>query len=321
MIKFLKVFFLISTITLYLVVNGQYAPAVGQAGTTAIFKDSNIIVGWAASATISRGFQSLADSNLGLTITGDEFSAVGAPDNNVVSLGDGGIAEVHFVNPIKDGPGWDFAVFENSFDGDYLELAFVEVSSDGISFHRFPAHSLTQTNNQVGGFGTLNPVQINNLAGKYKANYGTPFNLSELSGIPGLDLQNIVAIRLVDVVGSLNPLFSTYDTSTNVINDPWPTPFASGGFDLDAIAVINQSLAIITQMAKTKVEFFPNPAINFIKTTNTGNLQYKIFGIEGKLLHEGVISSDEIRLDQLSPGIYIIEIMGFERIKIVKVED
>lgn len=33
---------------------GPYAPAVGQAGTTAIHKDSSVFVAWATNATIER---------------------------------------------------------------------------------------------------------------------------------------------------------------------------------------------------------------------------------------------------------------------------
>jgi len=59
--------------------------------------------------------------------------------------------------------GFDFAVFENSFNDSFLELAFVEVSSDGINFVRFPATSNTQTDVQITGFGTIDPTYINNL--------------------------------------------------------------------------------------------------------------------------------------------------------------
>ena len=43
---------------------------------------------------------------------------------------------------------------------------------------------------------------------------------------------------MVDVVGSIDPMYGTRDSLGNLINDPWPTPFATGGFDLDAVAVL-----------------------------------------------------------------------------------
>jgi hypothetical protein len=41
------------------------------------------------------------------------------------------------------------------------------------------------------------------------------------------------------VVGSINPEYATYDCQGNPVNDPWPTAFASGGMDLDAVGVIH----------------------------------------------------------------------------------
>ena len=40
--------------------------------------------------------------------------AIGAPGNGIVSLGDGGEAILSFERFIENGPGWDFAIFENS---------------------------------------------------------------------------------------------------------------------------------------------------------------------------------------------------------------
>jgi hypothetical protein len=37
-------------------------------------------------------------------------------------------------------------------------------------------------------------------------------------------------------VGSLDPDFRRLDSRGNPINDPWETPFETGGFDVDAVA-------------------------------------------------------------------------------------
>jgi hypothetical protein len=55
-----------------------------------------------------------------------------------------------------------------------------------------------------------------------------------------LDIGSVTHVRIVDVVGSISPLFGTRDASGRLINDPFATPFASGGFDLDGVGVINQ---------------------------------------------------------------------------------
>ena len=160
--------------------------------------------------------------------------------NGIVSLGDGGQAILKFENPIINGPGWDFAVFENSFSDTFLELGFVEVSSNGNDFFRFESTSLTQDTIQIDAFGSVIPEKINNLAGKYRANYGTPFELEELSLEQGLDINNITHIKIIDVIGSIDPNIGTYDFQNNLINDPFPTPFPSSGFDLDAVGVIHE---------------------------------------------------------------------------------
>jgi len=163
---------------------------------------------------------------------------------------------------LTDGPGFDFAVFENSFSNDFLELAFVEVSSDGTHFFRFASVSNTQTNEQVETFGTLDATKIHNLAGKYRGGYGTPFDLAELNEIEGLDIHHVVAVKVIDVVGSIDTAYATYDSEGNIINDPWPTPFESSGFDLDAVGVIHDlnHTAVEEKSLLSSLSVGPNPA-------------------------------------------------------------
>ena len=169
--------------------------------------------------------------------------------SHVVSLGDGGSITLGFNTPIANGPGSDFAVFENGFltgpSGSglaYLELAVVNVSSDGVHFFRFPDVSETQTSTQVGGFDSLDATNLHDLAGKYIAGYGTGFDLSELAGVsPYLNINDVTEVRITDVVGSIDPRYGTRDSLGNLINDPFPTPFASGGFDLNGVGVIHMA--------------------------------------------------------------------------------
>ena len=60
-----------------------------------------------------------------------------------------------------------------------------------------------------------------------------------LAGTPGLDIQRITHVKVIDVVGSIDPDYASHDSHGNKVNDPWPTPFHTGGFDLDAIGVIH----------------------------------------------------------------------------------
>lgn len=229
------------------IAQGPFPPAAGQPGSTAIHKDAAAFKTWASGAQIVRGFVNISDTSV--YVNGSNRASFGLFSNaigqaqgsstEIVSLGDGGAATLTFDRPIVNGPGFDFAVFENSFSDNFLELAFVEVSSDGQRFVRFPAVSLTQTQSQIGAFDPIEPTNLHNLAGKYRQGFGTPFDLSDLADSTGIDLNNIRFVRIVDAVGSINPAFATYDAQGNKVNDPFPTPFASGGFDLDAVGIIN----------------------------------------------------------------------------------
>ncbi|NJL30946.1 MAG: hypothetical protein HC898_04585, partial [Phycisphaerales bacterium] len=160
---------------------GPYAPAANQPGSTAIFKDSPLLVAWATGfENLVRGPQDINNPAGPVASHGTGDLALGKAVGNsfdVVSLGDGGHITLTFATGIRNGPGYDFAVFENGFSDTFLELAFVEVSSNGSDFFRFPSFSLTQTTTQVGGFGTLDPTNLHNLAGKYRQGFGTPFDL------------------------------------------------------------------------------------------------------------------------------------------------
>ncbi|MCJ7692332.1 MAG: hypothetical protein MUO22_02810 [Sedimentisphaerales bacterium] len=300
----LAIFFCIAS----LVKAGPYAPPAEEPNSTAIYMDDPNFVAWATGITVQRGYVNISEPGLGYVSYGNDSNALRKADGDsygVVSLGDGGNATVTFANPIANGPGYDFAVFENAFDDTFLELAFVEVSSDGIHFFGFDSVSLTQTNTQVGGFGTLDTTDLHNLAGKYQQGYGTPFDLEELADVNSLlDVNSITHVRIIDVVGFVEPAdfygdgivdffdhsifaaaymsgpddenwnqncdisepvdniidmldfvqfvskwlnendYASYDSQGHQINDPWPTDFPTGGFDLDAVGVINEKTVV-----------------------------------------------------------------------------
>lgn len=226
--------------------HGPFCGAVGTEGCTAIAADSSAIVAWATNVVVTRGPRNISVPGSTPASHGTDSNAIGMAtmDNtfDCVSLGDGGTALVTFAHPIRNGEGPDFAVFENGFGDVNLELAFVEVSSDGERFVRFPATSLTQTETEIDNFGTIDPTNINNLAGKFRIGYGTPFDLNELADSTGINVDSIVYVRIVDVVGSIDPQYGTYDAYGHIINDPWPTPFDASGFDLSGVGVINERI-------------------------------------------------------------------------------
>jgi len=231
---------------------GPFSPAADEPGSTAVANSDLRIVAWASQVkSIVRGPRDINNPAGSLASFGSQTDALGPAEGtstNVVSLGDAGSITLGFPSGVGNGPGPDFAIFENSFGDTFLELGFVEVSSDDVNFFRFASTSLTPTTTQLGAFDTIDPTDLNNLAGSFRQGFGTPFDLAELAGTPGLNVNSISSIRVADVVGRItpapgNPGWSpSVDSAGRLINDPYSTVFASGGFDLDGVGVINVAI-------------------------------------------------------------------------------
>lgn len=185
---------------------------------------------------------------------------------DVYNLGGGGSMVLGFDDgpsprAIVDGPGFDFIVFENAFYAGgqstlaFAELVFVEVSSDGVNFARFPNLSTTPPPPAGQQYNTIDAANVSGFAGVHPvfANANDPaspspfdaanaggdaFDLAQLAADPlvlggSLDLSNVRFVRLIDVVGD----GSVNDTSGNPIYDP-SGPIV-GGADIDSVAVIH----------------------------------------------------------------------------------
>lgn len=204
----------------------------------------------------------------------------GNATTNVTTLGDGGSITLTFPFPIYDGPGADFAVFENAFESTFLEVAFVDVSSDGTHFVRFPSHCLAV--DALDTYGEETPSETSaygGLAGAAVQGYGTPFDLKVLAGANGLDINRITHIRIVDIIGD----GGTVDTYGNPIYDPYPTyiedfPINSSGFDLTGVGILNPRIDITLNTAAplpvlsgytTQLEYCNDLSIANWQSTNT----------------------------------------------------
>ena len=189
----------------------SYAPAPGVAGA------------WANSSF-----------TLG-AVSGDHFDVASLGD--LASGGTPGRLTLHFANPIRNLSGADFTVFENAFfQGTgaaslFAEFAYVEVSADGVNFVRFPARSLTAA--AVGQYGTIDPTNVFNLAGKhvnaFGNSWGTPFDLADVG------LASVSYVRFVDIPGNGTSL----DSLNQPIYDAWVT-IGSGGADIEAVGAISR---------------------------------------------------------------------------------
>ena len=217
-------------------VRESYPPRAGEEGSTAIDMNDPRILSWAS------GY--VEPVNFGEALGEDWKSpsnALGAAEGtvfDVVSLGRGGEIVLTFDTPVADGEGYDFAVFENAFTNTFLELAFVEVGSDGEHFIRFDnAYLGTEP---VASYGTQDSGLVGSMAGKYRKGYGAPFDLAALRNRPEVlagivDLDSVTFIKIIDIIGD----GGESDSFGNPIYDPYPTT-DSAGFDLDAIGVLNE---------------------------------------------------------------------------------
>lgn len=290
----------------------SYAPAAGKDGSTAIARSSTLFVDWATGITVERGLQDIKNPTGPFATTGTPSDGMrgGTSGNSLVCLGDGGTAILTFDTPITDGPGYDFAVFENAFNDTFLELAFVDVSSDGIHFFRFPSHSQTQTTTQVGGFGAVDCTYINNLAGKYRAGFGTPFDLSEVTDNELLDKTNITHVKIIDVIGTIDPLYATYDSFGNMINEPYSTPYPTGGFDLSGVGVINHKTNLNSnKFNSNQLTLYPNPASDLVILSTDKETSIEVYDLTGKIVKNLPKSNHkEVLVSDLTPGTYLFVI-------------
>ena len=239
-------FLLVMVLPAYAVSAGPYAPAADEEGTTAVFKDDPAFGFWAS------GYENYIpryenDPGELADIWKTPENAIGmatASVTDIVSLGRGGEITLTFEFQVPNRDGWDFAVFENAVTDTFLELSYVEVSSNGTDFVRFDCVSLTP--GPVNAYGSVDPTNIDGFGGKYKIGYGTPFDLEALSGKSEVErgfvnINSITHIRIVDVIGDGRELYD--DDPDHKIFDPYPTT-GSAGFDLNAVGVITSDPTI-----------------------------------------------------------------------------
>lgn len=192
-------------------------------------------------------------------------NALGAPQGggltqgstHVHSLGVGGSLTVQMAVPVRDGPGVDFLVAENAFATGgfglvFGEVAFVEVSSNGVDFARFPAR-YRGPDSDPGAFGVVDLAHFENLAGTVPVLAGSvafpnadpedvveaggdAFDLADLRtdplvGLGLLDLTAITQVRLADVRSSID-----LDAAGRRVRD-----CGSGSADIDAVTAIQHA--------------------------------------------------------------------------------
>ncbi len=150
---------------------------------------------------------------------------------DVLSLGVGGSITLSFeADPIVDGAGPDFLVFENAFylggntQKPFAELATVSVSEDGVTWSTFPCTALPSDPPPYGACAGWRPVLSSTSNGLSPFDPtkggGDPFDLADLG------VKRARFVRIVDRGLGECPANPSQKLST-------------GGFDLDAVASIH----------------------------------------------------------------------------------
>lgn len=211
------------------------------------------VVDYSESETISAPIPQYKTDVLGPT-TGEVAYVLSLGDVSNPAAADAptpGSLTIELERPIRDLPGADLVVFENAYASSggagtagetFAELAFIEVSSNGITFFRFPAISNApppaDPNDVLNPYRSLDPTGVYNLAGKHHNSYGeswgTPFDLATLNSPAGLDLTNVRYVRIVDIPGTGDFL----DSLGQPIYDPHRT-FGTGGADIEAVGAVS----------------------------------------------------------------------------------
>ena len=224
----------------------------GSVSQLTVKADSVAAKGWAKSVVEYRKGRDLTSFTDASRVLGGWFAhrseEVSDPVYDVVSLGNGGSLTIEWEIPAANGSGPDFAVFENGMSANensvFAELAFVEVSSNGIDFERFD--SISRGTVPIPDGGQIIADSVYGLAGAKPLGYGTLFDLDELAGRESvtdgrLDLNRIRYLRLIDIPGcggNTDGYETMYDSFENIIYDAFKT-YGSAGFDAACTAVLN----------------------------------------------------------------------------------
>ncbi len=129
-------------------------------------------------------------------------------------------------------------------------------------------------------------------------------------------MRAITHVKIVDVVGSVNPMFGSRDSKNNLINDPYPTPYPSAGFDIDAVGVLN-SEALGLENVTLNVSIFPNPSTGIFQVNTHGESRVEVYSLQGEiLLQQNFVDSTKLDLTTYQKGMYFVVLNGV-RYKVV----
>ena len=124
-------------------------------------------------------------------------------------------------------------------------------------------------------------------------------------------------MRVIDVVGSINPQYGTYDAFGHLINDPFPTITYSAGFDLDGVAVLNDGTSGIEPVTNSALSLYPNPANHSVVITFEAQPQHTtatLYDMTGRTVAtipvEAGSTTITLNTTNLANGVYMLHLAG-----------
>ena len=102
----------------------------------------------------------------------------------------------------------------------------------------------------------------------------------------------------------------SYDAFGHIVNDPWPTPFNSCGFDLTGVGVIHQKTVGIEDHDVTHITVYPNPCNDRIYVNLDEVQRVELYNMNGRLLE--IIQPDDthfmLDMQQYPAGLYLLRV-------------
>ena len=82
-----------------------------------------------------------------------------------------------------------------------------------------------------------------------------------------------------------------------------------------------QTLAV-EENAVLNLSVFPNPftdVVNIVGINVTQNVSFKLFSVDGKVIYNGEVENNQINLNHISSGIYMLQLSSDDKSEIMKI--
>ena len=104
------------------------------------------------------------------------------------------------------------------------------------------------------------------------------------------------------------------------MNDPYPTAFPNGGFDLDAVGVIHSLINSIPEENHELVRVYPNPFTENFMINSDIIIDYKLFNSLGEVIISARTNQHQtiVNISDQPNGIYFLQLNSEQKSKTIK---